>query len=209
VADITPVIDAADLAPWVRGRAMGVDRFLLGLAGPPGSGKSTLATRLGDELGAPVVPMDGFHRPNAELVASGLRDVKGAPETFDASAFVELVRSLRDPSRTIRCPAFDRIIDEPVAGQLSVAPHDSVVIIEGNYLLLDQEPWSSLSGLLDATAFLDVPPPLRIARLVARHIEFGRDRADAIDFAQGSDAANAVLVEASRSRADLVVVVDQ
>jgi len=168
-----------------------------------------LAEHLGNELGAPVVPMDGFHRPNAELVASGLRDVKGAPETFDSSAFVELVRSLRDPSRTVRCPAFDRIIDEPVAGQLSVAPHDSVVIVEGNYLLLDQEPWSSLSGLLDATAFLDVPPPLRIARLVARHIEFGRDRADAIDFAHGSDAANAVLVEASRSRADLVVVADQ
>jgi pantothenate kinase len=200
---------AADVVSWVRTQTTGVDRYLFGVAGPPGSGKSTLAEHLGNELGAPVVPMDGFHRPNAELVASGLRDVKGAPETFDSSAFVELVRSLRDPSRTVRCPAFDRIIDEPVAGQLSVAPHDSVVIVEGNYLLLDQEPWSSLSGLLDATAFLDVPPPLRIARLVARHIEFGRDRADAIDFAHGSDAANAVLVEASRSRADLVVVADQ
>jgi pantothenate kinase len=153
--------------------------------------------------------MDGFHRPNAELVASGLREVKGAPETFDAPAFVELVRSLRDPSRTVRCPAFDRIIDEPVAGQVTVTAHDSVVIIEGNYLLLDQQPWSLLSGLLDATVFLDVPPPLRFARLVARHIEFGRDRGDAIDFARRSDGVNAVLVEASRSRADLVVVVDE
>ena len=209
MADAAPSMGAADVVSWVRTHTTGVDRYLFGVAGPPGSGKSTLAEHLGNELGAPVVPMDGFHRPNAELVASGLRDVKGAPETFDSSAFVELVRSLRDPSRTVRCPAFDRIIDEPVAGQLSVAPHDSVVIVEGNYLLLDQEPWSSLSGLLDATAFLDVPPPLRIARLVARHIEFGRDRADAIDFAHGSDAANAVLVEASRSRADLVVVADQ
>lgn len=209
MADITPVVDAADLAPWVRERATGVDRFLLGIAGPPGSGKSTLASRLGAELGAPVVPMDGFHRPNAELVASGLRDVKGAPETFDAPAFVELVRAVRDPNRTVRCPAFDRTTDEPVAGRVTVTPDDSVVIIEGNYLLLDRAPWSSLTGLLDATAFLDVLPPLRIARLVARHIEFGRDRADAIDFAHGSDAANAVLVEASRSRADIIVRVDE
>ena len=200
---------AADLSAWVREQATGVDRFLFGVAGPPGSGKSTLAKRLGNELGAPVVAMDGFHRPNAELVASGLRDVKGAPETFDAPAFVRLVRSLRDPTRTVRCPAFDRVIDEPVSGKVTVDPRDSVVIVEGNYLLLEQEPWSSLSGLLDATAFLDVPSPLRITRLVARHIEFGRERADAIEFAHGSDAANAVLVEASRSRADLVVLVEE
>ena len=200
---------AADLSAWVREQATGVDRFLFGVAGPPGSGKSTLAKRLGNELGAPVVAMDGFHRPNAELVASGLRNVKGAPETFDAPAFVRLVRSLRDPTRTVRCPAFDRVIDEPVSGKVTVDPRDSVVIVEGNYLLLEQEPWSSLSGLLDATAFLDVPSPLRITRLVARHIEFGRERADAIEFAHGSDAANAVLVEASRSRADLVVLVEE
>ena len=200
---------AADLSAWVREQATGVDRFLFGVAGPPGSGKSTLAKRLGNELGAPVVAMDGFHRPNAELVASGLRDVKGAPETFDAPAFVRLVRSLRDPTRTVRCPAFDRVIDEPVSGKVTVDPRDSVVIVEGNYLLLEQEPWSSLSGLLDATAFLDVASPLRITRLVARHIEFGRERADAIEFAHGSDAANAVLVEASRSRADLVVLVEE
>ena len=203
------VMGAADLSAWVREQATGVDRFLFGVAGPPGSGKSTLAKRLGNELGAPVVAMDGFHRPNAELVASGLRDVKGAPETFDAPAFVRLVRSLRDPTRTVRCPAFDRVIDEPVSGKVTVDPRDSVVIVEGNYLLLEQEPWSSLSGLLDATAFLDVPSPLRITRLVARHIEFGRERADAIEFAHGSDAANAVLVEASRSRADLVVLVEE
>ena len=138
VADLVPSMGAADLASWVRAQANGVDRFLFGVAGSPGSGKSTLAEHLGAELGAPVVQMDGFHLPNAELDASGLRDVKGAPETFDAQAFVELVGSLRDPSRPVRCPAFDRTADEPVADQVCVAPSDSVVIIEGNYLLLDQ-----------------------------------------------------------------------
>ena len=48
--------------------------------------------------------------------------------------------------------------------------------------------------------------PERLRRLIARHIEFGRTPADALERAtHGSDAANAALVTASRLRADLVV----
>jgi pantothenate kinase len=206
---VAPAIGSTDLVAWVRDEAAGLDRYLFGVAGAPGSGKSTLAERLGAELDAPVVAMDGFHLANAELAARGLRGVKGAPDTFDAQAFVDLVESLRDPSRTVSCPAFDRTIDEPVVDRIRVTPSDTVVIVEGNYLLLDQGPWSSLKGLLHATAYLEVPTSLRVGRLVARHIQFGRDRADAIDFANGSDAANALLVEASRFRADLYVVTEE
>ena len=195
----------ADLASWIRRRSTGADRYLFGIAGPPGSGKSTLAVRLGNDLGAPVVPMDGFHLPNTVLRERGQLDVKGAPETFAAADFVALVNALRDPSRIVGCPAFDRTIDEPVADRIRVAPDDVVVVVEGNYLLLDRPPWSELSAVFDAIAYLDVPGEIRVRRLVDRHVEFGRRRADAEAFVLRSDAANAELVEMSRPRADLVI----
>jgi pantothenate kinase len=205
VAD--PILEcaAADLVAWISERAVGTDRYVFGIAGPPGSGKSTLAARLGTELGAPVVAMDGFHLPNDLLRARGLLAVKGAPETFDAAGFLALVRAIRDAGETVSCPAFDRTVDAPVADRVRVAPDDVVVLVEGNYLLLDRPPWAALSGVFDAVAYLDVPDELRRSRLIARHVEFGRDPVDAAEFVDRSDEANAVLVEASRSRADLVV----
>ena len=205
MADAIPVCSATDLASWISERAAGADRYVFGIAGPPGSGKSTLAARLGTTLGAPVVGMDGFHFPNDVLRARGLLAVKGAPETFDAGAFLTLVRSIRESSDTVSCPAFDRTIDAPVADRISVVPGDVVVVVEGNYLLLDRPPWASLPGALDAIAYLDVLDEVRRSRLIARHVEFGRDPADAAEFVHRSDEANAVLVEASRSRADLLV----
>ncbi len=195
----------ADLASWIRRQSTGADRYLFGIAGPPGSGKSTLAQLLGNDLGAPVVPMDGFHLLNAVLRERGLLDVKGAPETFAAADFVALVSALRDPSLVVGCPTFDRTIDEPIPDRIQVVPDDVVVIVEGNYLLLDRPPWSSLSALLDAVAYLDVPGDVRYRRLVDRHVEFGRNRKDAEAFVLGSDEVNAVLVEASRQRAHLVI----
>ena len=200
-----PVCSAADLASWVSERADGADRYVFGIAGPPGSGKSTLAARLATELGAPVVAMDGFHLPNDVLRARGLLAVKGAPETFDAAAFLALVRTIRDVSEAVSCPAFDRTIDAPVADRVSVVPGDVVVVVEGNYLLLDRPPWAELSEAFDAVAYLDVPAEVRRSRLIARHVEFGRDPDDAAEFVHRSDEANAVLVDASRTRADLIV----
>lgn len=205
MADAIPECVAADLASWISERATGADRYVFGIAGPPGSGKSTLAAQLGTVIGAPVVAMDGFHLSNDVLRARGLLDVKGAPETFDASAFLALVRSIRNASETIWCPAFDRTIDTAVADRVSVVPADVVVVVEGNYLLLDRAPWGSLSEAFDAVAYLDVPDEIRRSRLIARHVEFGRDPADAAEFVYRSDEANAALVEASRIRADLIV----
>jgi pantothenate kinase len=205
VADATPVCRAVDLASWVSERAAGADRYVFGITGPPGSGKSTLAARLGAALGAPVVAMDGFHLPNDVLRARGLLAVKGAPETFDATGFLALVRAIRDTSETVSCPAFDRTIDAAVADRVRVVPGDVVVVVEGNYLLLDRPPWVSLSEAFDAVAYLDVPDEIRRSRLIARHVEFGRDPADAAEFVHRSDEANAALVEASRIRADLLV----
>jgi pantothenate kinase len=198
-------VHAGHLAGWIVERSSGAQRYLFGIAGPPGSGKSTLAAALAGELAAPIVPMDGFHLPNAVLAGLGLRDVKGAPETFDADAFVELMRRLRTATHVVECPAFDRTIDEPVADQVRVEPDDVVVIVEGNYLLLDEPPWSVLVDLFDAIGYLDVPDEVRIQRLVDRHVEFGRSRSEAVAFVNRSDEANARRIAPTKGRADVLV----
>ena len=168
-----------------------------------------LAAALGTEVpGSVVVPMDGFHRTTADLTVRGWIAERGTPRTFDAQAFVALLRELRT-GRAVRAPEFDRSREEPVPDAIDVATTAPLVIVEGNYLLLDVAPWAEVAGLLDETWFVEVPEDVRLARLIERHVEFGRDRAEATTRATtGSDAANARLVAATRARADLVVTGD-
>lgn len=183
-------------------------RFVLGIVGPPGAGKSTLAERLRDILNetgrvAVVAPMDGFHRSNAELDAMGARARKGAPDTFDADAYVAALRQVRGRER-VEWPTFSRATDEPVPGGV-VIEDEPVVITEGNYLLLDDGPWQDVRGLLDEAWFVDVPDEVLVPRLLERFLAGGRSRAEAEAKIAESDLRNAALVRATLDRADLVL----
>jgi pantothenate kinase len=181
-------------------------RRLLGIVGAPGAGKSTLAGLLARELGATVVPLDGFHLSDDQLRRADLLERKGAPETFDAAAYVALLRELHLDCDVVRAPSFDRTREETVADAIIVPPDARLVITEGNYLLLPVAPWGEVRDLLDETWFLDTDESSRIDRLVVRHVSYGwpPDQARARATA-GSDAANARLIAASRERADLIV----
>jgi pantothenate kinase len=182
-------------------------RTLLGLAGCPGAGKSTMSAAIvGRVPSSVVVPMDGFHMLNEDLVRLGRRDRKGAPDTFDVEGYVAMlgrVRGQRD--NVVTAPRYDRAASVPVPDAITVGPDVALVITEGNYLLLDDPPWNSVRPLLDAVWFIDVDDAVRVPRLIARHIEFGKSPEEAHEWVMRSDEANAALVAASRARADAVV----
>lgn len=189
-------------------------RRLLGVVGPPGAGKSTLAALMAQALGesAQAVPMDGYHLAQVELERLGRAQRKGAPDTFDAAGYAAMLRRLRQQGadETVYAPDFRREIEEPVAGALPVFAATPLVITEGNYLLLDDDPaWAPVADLLDEVWYLDVPADLRLERLAARHMQFGRTREQALAWIAQTDEPNARRIEASALRAQRRVTWDE
>jgi pantothenate kinase len=203
-----------------RARALVADgrRAVLGIAGAPAAGKTTLAEELVAAL-APAppagltagswvahVPMDGFHLADVELERLGLRDRKGAPETFDALGYAALLRRVHeDRDEVIYAPGFERVIEQPIAGSIPVLRAARLVVTEGNYLLLDDERWTPVRALLTEVWYADLDQPSRLRRLIDRHVRFGKPEPAAIEWATGTDERNAEIVRAGRERADLIV----
>ncbi|MGD9958008.1 nucleoside/nucleotide kinase family protein [Nocardioides sp.] len=174
---------------------------LVGICGAPGSGKTTLAAALGD----PVVPMDGFHLADVELERRGLRMSKGAPETFDAWGYAALLARLRErEDRIIMAPGFERGLEQPIAGAIAI-PRSELVVTEGNYLLLDRPEWVAVREQLDQVWHVTTDEQLRLRRLHARHVEFGKSPEAAAAWITRVDQPNAVLIEAASARADVVL----
>jgi pantothenate kinase len=204
-----------DLVTRTRSLAEPGRRAVLGIAGSPGAGKTTLAEHLVRALNGPGepwvahVPMDGFHLADVELDRLGLRDRKGAPETFDAAGYAALLRRLREETDedVVYAPGFERVLEQPLAGAIPVPPTARLVVTEGNYLLLDTGAWARVRAALDEVWFCALDEGERVRRLVARHEEFGKTHAEAVAWVTRSDQRNAELVAATRDRADLVVPV--
>lgn len=203
-----------DMVTRARRLAGQTDRAILGIAGAPGAGKTTLALALVRALPAAGeqvahVPMDGFHLADVELDRLGRRDRKGAPDTFDASGYAELLQRLRRTPQTgdppVYAPAFDREIEQPLAGSVPVHPGCRLVVSEGNYLLVDAPEWRAVRTGFDEVWFHETDEMLRVQRLVARHVRFGKTPEAARAWVQRTDEPNARLVETTRPRADLVV----
>jgi len=197
-----------------RARRLAADgnRRLLGITGPPGCGKSTLADIVTDELSgrAGLVGMDGFHLAQAELVRLGRQDRKGALDTFDGAGYVALLRRLRDATEdVVYAPEFRREIEEPVNAAVAVPRELPLVITEGNYLLVDDGPWAQVRDLLDEAWYVVQDEDRRLELLIERHIEFGKAPDFARDWVHRSDQRNAELVQATQSRADVLVRLGQ
>jgi pantothenate kinase len=200
--------DLAAAVDDLRQRAGG-GRFLLGICGAPGAGKSTIAQRVADELGpdSVVVPMDGFHLASSVIRDTLLATRRGAPDTFDGAGFVALLRRLRNQQdAVVYAPKYERTIEDPIAGAILVKIDASIVIVEGNYLLHTEPPWSTVSELLDETWYVEhADDRTRVERLIDRHVQFGKSLDESTRWVHESDERNARLIAAGRSRADLIV----
>ncbi len=195
-----------DLARQISSLGAATERFVVAVAGPPGAGKSTLAKEIAQSIGegARVVPMDGFHYDNAVLDRLGLRARKGAPETFDALGFVHLLQRLR-AGGDAAIPVFDRDMDLARAGADLVTVSDKYLIVEGNYLLLNDAPWCDLAPLFDLTVFIDVPEDELDRRLVLRWHHHGKTPAEARYWIDSNDLPNIRRVTRGSRQADIVI----
>jgi pantothenate kinase len=210
VAFSDPLVD--DLAARVDGLARGRDRrVLIGIAGAPGSGKTTLAVALVARLGAfPTVahvPMDGFHLADLELARLHRADRKGAPDTFDVGGYAALLHRIA-AGETVWAPSFERGLEQPIAQSIPVLAETRIVVSEGNYLLLADDPWPAVRAQFDEVWFCRENEDERLRRLIDRHVEFGKSPAAAREWVLRTDERNAALVAASAAGADLVVDLD-
>ena len=146
--------------------------------------------------------MDGFHYDNAVLDHLGLRARKGAPETFDFAGFATTLLRLRQNEPGVAVPLFDREADLARAGASIIHSDVSVVVVEGNYLLLDREPWNGLAKYFDLTAFLNVPRDELKQRLLDRWLNLGYPRQKAQHWVETNDMPNVDFVLGSRRTAD-------
>ncbi len=189
-------------------------RAILGITGSPGAGKSTLVEVLIDRIRAVKggdwvahIPMDGFHLADAQLDRIGARGRKGAPDTFDAAGYADLLERVKaEVDDPVYVPGFDRALEQPLAAAIVVLPSARLVVTEGNYLLLDHPHWTRARRAMDAVWFVETEETMRVERLVARHVLFGKPPNEARAWVATTDQRNAELVAGTVGRADRVIV---
>lgn len=197
-------------------------RILALLAAPPGAGKSTLSSflqKLSKEqeqlFDIQAIGMDGFHRRQEYLLSHTtirdgqeirMVDIKGAPITFDLDGLkkkIEMVLS----GGSIGWPSYDRHLHNPVEDAITVKK--DIVLLEGNYLLLDEEGWRDLKDLADYTIFVSADEDMLRERLIDRKAKSGNSREKAEKFVDYSDMANVRLCLNKSLPADLELFIDQ
>lgn len=196
-----------DLVDALLGRTEA--RAVVALVGPPASGKSTLSTSLVEALNAreagcaTLVQMDGFHLDDGLLEARGLLPRKGAPETFDVGGLKALLRRVVAGEEGVLAPKFDRSLEVSRGSAVPIPVDARLVIVEGNWLLLDQPPWNALGEVFHVSVALNPPEAVLRARLMARWEALGPEIA--VQKTEENDLPNARLVHSGSAPADYIL----
>jgi putative kinase len=177
------------LAKWLLKQAEKPGRLLIGAAGPPGSGKTAFVSLLAAVINAQAaqeiacaVGMDGWHFSNAYLDSHSiwhggervsLRTLKGSPETFDVSALLTFLRQAREGGLH-GYPKYSRKLHDPVPDAGFIREDDRIILVEGNYLFLQEPPWDQLSSLFDIRIFIHASWNVTRSSLEKRHLRGGK-----------------------------------
>ena len=196
-------------------------RILVMLAAPPGAGKTTLLTFLeklsrerGDIGAIQIIGMDGFHRRQEYLQSHYVQrddtqvamvDIKGAPVTFDLEKLTESIRKVA-AGEVCGWPVYDRMLHNPVEDAIKV--DGSIILLEGNYLLLDKDGWRNLSAFADYTISIRAEEEFLRERLIDRKKKTGVNEEAAVRFVDYSDMPNARLCLGKTKPADLILTID-
>ncbi|WP_171239259.1 uridine kinase [Ruegeria sp. HKCCA5491] len=206
--------DAKRVCDLISSRKQVGVRTIVAISGPPASGKSTLAESVVQSLNAKqnsavplatLVPMDGYHLDNRVLEARGFLARKGASETFDAIGFCNAIKKLQSAQHESFHPRFDRQMDLAIANAIAVHPDTRTVVVEGNYLLMDSDPWRTLADVYAATVFVSPTLEELVKRLHHRWIKHGFDPKTALQRAKTNDLPNAERVIRDSRKADLTL----
>ena len=147
-------------------------RYFIALAGPPASGKSTISKKLNEDLnikGFPsdILQMDGFHLDDAILSSQNLLPRKGSPETFDVMGLKSfLIRLANEPEVIV--PIFDRSLELSRSSAVTISENKKIIIVEGNYLLLNSRPWNELNNYFDSRVMIHCEESVLEKRLIDR-----------------------------------------
>ncbi|KAL5206881.1 hypothetical protein ABZP36_035090 [Zizania latifolia] len=202
-------------------------KYIVGIAGPPGAGKSTVASEVAQRVNirwsqkhengsslisteeiATMLPMDGFHLYRSQLDA--MEDPKeaharrGAPWTFNPSRFLKCLQTLREEG-LVYAPSFDHGVGDPVENDIFVKPQHKIVIVEGNYLFLEEDGWREIRALFDEKWFIDIDIDVSMQRVLKRHVATGKEPDVAAWRISYNDRPNAELIIKSKKAADLVI----
>lgn len=183
-------------------------RIVIFIAGCPGSGKSTfvsfleyLFNQMDFDCKLQTVGMDGFHYYNEELDKMNLRKEKGSPRTFNVEKLKQKI--IQTKKEDCYWPYYSRKLHDPIENQIFV--HSEIIIIEGNYLLLKDEPWNQLERLCDESLFYNVNVEELQDRLILRKMKGHLSKEEAIDFYNASDKKNVETVINRSKKADIVL----
>lgn len=186
-------------------------RHIIAIAGPPATGKSTLAENLCQYLNdnslrkAALLPMDGYHYDDVLLKKLGRYARKGAADTFDVAGLKHMLQRLRlNKEENIVTPLFDRDLEIARAGAQLIEQQSDIILVEGNYLLVDQQPWSDLGAFFDLTVFIDEPIEILKQRLRQRWIDQNFDEDGILRKLKEVDLPNGEFIRNNSRKADIV-----
>lgn len=178
-------------------------RIIVFLAAPPAVGKSTLAALFetigkedSDQPTLQSLGMDGFHHYQSYILKHTvniqgqmvpMKSVKGCPESFDYERFYDLIQKAKQQD-TLLWPYYNRKLHDVEDDQIEV--NAQILLIEGNYLLLDEAPWNQLSSLCDDSIFISTSTDAVKKRLIQRKVMGGSLPHEAVSFYENSDKKN-------------------